>query len=183
MLGTTMTAFPPSPPLEPASLGSASAVRTSPLLHNLLRNQILLASHSIREVPPDFSQLKFGEPRSPYGKTFAVNFVLHPWQFLLIGLAAWINHRQQAVIDYLETENQILREVVGMKRILLNNDQRRRLAFKGNVLGLSRLRELAEIVTPETVLRWHARDTFCQFPRSCCQCSIRCSRERQQNGL
>lgn len=125
----------------------------------------------------------FGEPRSPFGKTFAMNFVLHPWQFLLIGLAAWINRRQQAVIDYLGTENQILREVVGKKRSLLNDDQRRRLAVKGNVLGLRRLRELAGIVTPETVLRWHARGTFCQLPRSCCRCSIRCSRERQHNGL
>ncbi len=99
----------------------------------------------------------FGESRSPFGETFAMNFVLHPWQFLLIGLAAWINRSQQAAIEYLRTENQILREVVGKKRILLNDDQRRRLAVKGNVLGLRRLRELAGIVTPETILRWHRR--------------------------
>lgn len=83
--------------------------------------------------------------------------VLHPWQFLLIGLAGWINRSQQEAIEYLRTENQVLREVVGKKRILLNDDQRRRLAGKGKMLGLQRLRELAGIVTPETILRWHRR--------------------------
>lgn len=71
--------------------------------------------------------------------------------------AGWINRSQQEAIEYLRTENQILKEVVGKKRILLNDDQRRRLAVKGKVLGLARLRELASIVTPETILRWHRR--------------------------
>ena len=39
----------------------------------------------------------------------------------------------------------MLREVIGKKRILLNDDQRRRLAVKGKMLGLRRLRELAGI--------------------------------------
>ncbi len=99
----------------------------------------------------------FGEPKSPFGENIAMESVLHPWQFLLIGLAGWINRSQQAAIEYLRTENQILRPVVGQKRILLNDDQRRRLAVKGKVLGLRRLRELAGIVTPETILRWHRR--------------------------
>src|SRR2546425_149737 len=86
---------------------------------------------------------------------FAMNFVLQPWHFLLIGVAGWINRSQQQAIEYLRTENQVLREVVGKKRILLNDGQRRRLAVKGKVLGLARLRELAGIVTPETILRWH----------------------------
>ena len=81
--------------------------------------------------------------------------VLHPWQFLLVGTAGWINHSQQDEIEYLQTENQVLREIVGKKRVLLNDDQRRRLAVKGKVLRLARLRELAGIVTPETILRWH----------------------------
>ena len=86
-----------------------------------------------------------------------MDYVLHPWQFLLIGVAGWINRSQQEAIEYLRTENQVLREVVGKKRILLNDDQRRRLAVKGKMLGLRRLRELAGIVTPETILRWHRR--------------------------
>ena len=83
------------------------------------------------------------------------NFVLRPWQFLFIGMAGWINRSQQEEIEYLRTENKVLREVVGKKRILLNDDQRRRLAVKGKILGLSRLRALTDIFTPETILRWH----------------------------
>ncbi|MBM3949796.1 MAG: hypothetical protein FJ312_11290, partial [SAR202 cluster bacterium] len=99
----------------------------------------------------------FGEPSSPVEGYLTMDSVLHPWQFLLIGVAGWINRSQQEAIEYLRTENQILREVVGKKRILLNDDQRRQLAVKGKMLGLQRLRELAGIVTPETILRWHRR--------------------------
>ena len=40
------------------------------------------------------------------------------------------------------------------RRILLNDAQRRRLAVKGKALGRSALRDLACIVTPDTILRW-----------------------------
>jgi hypothetical protein len=74
---------------------------------------------------------------------------------ILLILAGWINSRQQDAIDYLLTENRVLREKLGKKRILLNDDQRRRLAIKGKILGRKMLDELATIVTPETILRWH----------------------------
>jgi hypothetical protein len=53
--------------------------------------------------------------------------LLQPWQFLLLVLAGWINNSYQEAIDYLLTENRILREKLGKSRILVNNDQRRRL--------------------------------------------------------
>jgi putative transposase len=81
--------------------------------------------------------------------------LLQPWQFLLLILAGWINSRQQEAIDYLLTENRILREKLGKRRILLNDGQRRRLAIKGKILGRKMLNELATIVTPEAILRWH----------------------------
>jgi putative transposase len=81
--------------------------------------------------------------------------VLHPWQMLLLILAGWINQQQQNAIEYLITENRILREKIGKKRILLIDDQRRRLAIKGKVLGRKALSEICGIVTPETMLRWH----------------------------
>ena len=84
-----------------------------------------------------------------------MSFILHPWQLLLLGLAGWLNHQQQQVIEYLITENQVLKEKHGKKRILLNDDQRRRLAVKGKVLGRKVLLEIATIVTPDTILRWH----------------------------
>jgi putative transposase len=84
-----------------------------------------------------------------------VSFVLRPWQILLVGLAGWINREQRQVIEYLITENQILKEKIGKKRIVLNDDQRRRLAVKGKILGRKILGQIATIVTPDTILRWH----------------------------
>ena len=83
-----------------------------------------------------------------------MNFVLRPWQLLLLILAGWINRDQQDAIEYLLTEKQVLREKLGKGRILLNDDQRRRLAVKGKVLGRKSLGKLAKIVRPDTLLRW-----------------------------
>jgi hypothetical protein len=84
-----------------------------------------------------------------------MSIIMQPWQLLLLGLSGWVNHRQQHTIEYLITENQILKEKLGKKRILLNDDQRRRLAVKGKMLGRKLLLEIATIVTPDTILRWH----------------------------
>ena len=80
---------------------------------------------------------------------------MHPWHLFVLILAGWINHREQDVIEYLQTENSVLREKLGKKRILLNDDQRRRLAVKGKILGRKTLEQMATIVTPDTILRWH----------------------------
>ena len=84
-----------------------------------------------------------------------MDFILPPWQLYLVILAGWIHRQQQEVIDYLRTENLVLKEKVGKKRILLDDDQRRRLAVKGKVLGNKRLQEVGTLFTPDTILRWH----------------------------
>jgi len=71
--------------------------------------------------------------------------------------AGWVNRRQQEMIDYLKEENRILREQLGGRRLRLTDDQRRRLAVKGKVLGREVLAELAGIVTPETILSWYRK--------------------------
>jgi hypothetical protein len=71
---------------------------------------------------------------------------LQPWHLLLLILAGWINRRQQDAVEYLLTENRVLREKLGKNRILLSDDQRRRLAFKGKILGRKMLEQLAGIV-------------------------------------
>jgi putative transposase len=81
--------------------------------------------------------------------------LLQPWQLLLLIMAGWINRHQQEVVDYLRTENQILKEKLGKKRIRFSDDQRRRLAVKGKVLSRKALDEITTIVTPNTLLRWH----------------------------
>ncbi len=76
-------------------------------------------------------------------------------QFLLMIFAGWVNRRQLEIIDYLKAENLVLREQLGGTRLRFTDDQRRRLAVKGRVLGRRVLDELAELVTPDTILRWY----------------------------
>jgi hypothetical protein len=54
-------------------------------------------------------------------------------------------------------ENRILRRQLGSRRLHLTDDQRRSLAAKARLLGRRMLAELATIVTPETLLRWHRK--------------------------
>jgi hypothetical protein len=84
-----------------------------------------------------------------------MSFILRPPELFLMILAGWVNREQQRVIEYLRTENQILREQLGKNRILLNDDQRRQLAVKGKVLGRKILAEIGTLFTPDTILRWH----------------------------
>jgi putative transposase len=81
--------------------------------------------------------------------------LLQPWQLLLLVLAGWVNRQQQDVIEYLLAENRVMRQKLGKRRILLNDEQRRMLAIKGKVLGRKVLEQVAGIVTPETILRWN----------------------------
>ena len=98
-----------------------------------------------------------GEPASHarHQQGTIMTFILQPWQLYFLILAGWINRQQQEVIEYLRTENQVLKEKFGKKRILLNDDQRRRLAVKGKILGRKRLEEIGTLFTPDTILRWH----------------------------
>jgi hypothetical protein len=81
--------------------------------------------------------------------------LLQPWQLLLLVPAGWIYLREQELIEYLRAENRVLREKLGKRRILLNDDQRRRLAVKGKILGRETLEQVATIVTPDMILQWH----------------------------
>ena len=80
-----------------------------------------------------------------------------PFRLLLISVAGWLDQPQRDAIDYLREENRVLREQLGGKRVRLNDDQRRRLAAKAKMLGRRILREVATIVTPETLLAWHRK--------------------------
>jgi putative transposase len=80
-----------------------------------------------------------------------------PLAFFLLLFSGWVNRHQQAVIDYLLEENRVLRAAHGPRRLCLTDDQRRRLAVKGKVLGRRRLADIAGIVTPDTILRWYRR--------------------------
>ena len=78
-----------------------------------------------------------------------------PLQLLLIIFAGWVNRHQLEIIDYLKAENRILREQLGTTKVRFTDDQRRRLAVKGRVLGRRLLAQLTGLVTPDTILRWY----------------------------
>ena len=86
-----------------------------------------------------------------------MNPILQPWQLMVMFLISWINRQQQEVIEYLRTENAVLREKLGKKRILLTDDQRRRLAVKGKVLCRKVLDKVGTLFTPDTILRWRRK--------------------------
>ena len=80
---------------------------------------------------------------------------LNPFAFLVTAISGWMNREQQQVIEYLREENRILREKLGGKRLLLNTEQKRRLATKGKQIGRDLLKQFGTLFSPDTVLRWH----------------------------
>ena len=81
---------------------------------------------------------------------------MNPFAFLVICVAGWINRNQQEVIEYLQEEVRVLKDLLGRKPPF-NDDQRRRLATKGKRLGRKTLERFASLVTPNTLLAWHRR--------------------------
>ena len=81
--------------------------------------------------------------------------VIQPWQILVAAMAGWIARQQDAVVEYLREENSVLKQQLGRKRLRLTDAQRRRLAVRGKALGRRALTEVASLVTPDTILRWH----------------------------
>ena len=82
---------------------------------------------------------------------------IFPLQLLLLTVSGWVNRHQQQVIEYLVEENRVLKEQLKGRRLRLTDDQRRRLAAKGKRIGRRLLMQVATIVTPDTILRWHHR--------------------------
>ena len=66
-----------------------------------------------------------------------MSFIFHPWQLLLMILAGWANEQQQRIIEFQRTEIDVLKEKLGKRRILLTDDQRRRLAWSHSTCCLS----------------------------------------------
>jgi hypothetical protein len=80
-----------------------------------------------------------------------------PLHFLLLLFSGWVNRHQNQVIEYLMVENRILRDQRAGRRLRLTDRERRRLAVKGRVLGRKVLRDVATVVTPDTIFRWYRR--------------------------
>jgi putative transposase len=80
--------------------------------------------------------------------------ILH---MLIVMIAGWIQRHQQQVISYLIEENRVLKAHRGGRRLRLTDTERRRLAALAHSLGRQRLKDVATIATPDTLLRWYKR--------------------------
>ena len=106
------------------------------------------------------------------GHACAMDLLPPPLAFVVLLFAGWVNRQQQAVIDYLLEENRVLRAAHGPRRLRLTDDQRRRLAAKGKVLGRRRLAGIVGIVTPDTILRWYRALHLICSPLQCAAATI-----------
>ena len=61
------------------------------------------------------------------------------------------------MIDYLQEEIKVLKEQRGKTRARFTDDQRSRLARKAKITRWGRLKEVASIVTPQSLLAWHRK--------------------------
>lgn len=76
------------------------------------------------------------------------------WKRLLSYISGSINEAILSRNEYLVAENRILRgQIKG--RLLLSDAERKTLADIGKQLGRKALEEVASIVKPDTILRWH----------------------------
>jgi putative transposase len=76
---------------------------------------------------------------------------------LIAMIAGWLQRHQQQVITYLIEENRVLKTQRGGRRLHLTDTERRRLAALAYSLGRQRLKEIATLATPDTLLRWYQR--------------------------
>jgi putative transposase len=80
-----------------------------------------------------------------------------PFAFIVFLVAGWISRQQLVVIDYLKTENCLLRERLKGHSLRFSDRERALLARKAFGIPRKTLLELGTIVTPDTLLRWHRR--------------------------
>jgi hypothetical protein len=78
-----------------------------------------------------------------------------PLHFLVATLCGWLRHEQDNIIAFLREENHVLKARLEGRRLRLEDRERRRLAELGHRLGRRVLGQVATIVTPDTILRWH----------------------------
>ena len=75
--------------------------------------------------------------------------------FLLVIVSGWVHRHQLLVIEFLQAENQLLKERLRGKRIRFTDAERALLARKAKAVGRTARFELDTVVSPDTLLRWH----------------------------
>src|SRR5882724_1032093 len=87
-------------------------------------------------------------------------------EVLITMVAGWVQRHQQQVITYLQEENRLLKAQLGGRRLRLTDTERRRRAALAHPLGRARLKAVATLATPDTLLRWYTRLTAQKFDGS-----------------
>src|SRR6476646_11161270 len=77
--------------------------------------------------------------------------------YLLLILSGWVHRRQLLVIEFLQSENRLLKQKLGRKRLRFTDAERALLARKAKAVGRKALLELDTLVSPDTLMRWHRR--------------------------
>src|SRR6266496_875909 len=78
------------------------------------------------------------------------------WKVLLAYITGSVDQALLLRIEYLVTENRILRHQI-KGRLRLSDGERKTLAEIGQKLGKKALEEVAKIVKPDTILGWHRK--------------------------
>ena len=76
------------------------------------------------------------------------------WKTLLVYITGTVDQELLLRNEYLVTENRLLRTQL-KGRVRLSDGERKTLAAIGHTLGKQALQEVATIVKPDTMLRWH----------------------------
>jgi putative transposase len=84
-----------------------------------------------------------------------MTLILKPEHLFNLVAEGKAQERHQQTIEYLLAELRTYKELFRGKRLPLTDDQRRVLAVKGKALGRRVLEQVATIVSPDTILRWH----------------------------
>jgi putative transposase len=77
------------------------------------------------------------------------------FRLLLLVITGWLDRREREVLAYLIQENRLSHRQLGGRRLWLTDADRRRLAALAHRIGRRALRQVATVVTPDTLLRWH----------------------------
>lgn len=77
--------------------------------------------------------------------------------FLLMVVSGWVQRQQLIVIEFLQAENQLLKDRLRGRRLRFTDAERALLARKAKAVGRKALLKLDTIVSPDSLMRWHRR--------------------------
>ncbi len=75
----------------------------------------------------------------------------------MLVVSGWVHRHQLVVIEYLQSENRLLKERLKGRQLRFTDAETALLARKAKLVGRRTLLTLDTVVTPDTLLRWHRK--------------------------